>query len=123
MILAQKVSTSKVAYSPARSIKPLKIACSNKFEENLNNMVEKKKNILKKRVDHVKEIGHSLEHIAKKEVKESMEIVKDIFPFINDIDFKEVKGFIKAQRKGRKSPLATRDNDSNANEVESKDEK
>lgn len=58
----------------------------------INNVVEKRKEVDRIRIDRIKEIGSSIDHIAKSEVKQTVEIMVEIMPFIKKI--KGVEKFI-----------------------------
>lgn len=65
----------------------------------ISEFVEKKKQLDKKRLDRVKEIGASLDQIARNEVKQSAELVNEYLPFLDKvkdwkIEKKDIEDFI-----------------------------
>lgn len=65
---------------------------TNNVKNTINNVVEKRKEVDRIRIDRIKEIGSSIDHIAKSEVKQTVEIMMEIMPFIKKI--KGVEKFI-----------------------------
>jgi hypothetical protein len=56
-----------------------------------NEIVERRKELDKQRVERIKEIGSTIDHIAKSEVKHTGEILHEVLPFLKDVDFKNWK--------------------------------
>ena len=48
-------------------------------------ITEKRKEIDKMRIERIKEIGNTLDHIAKEEVKQSLDMLKEFFPFVETL--------------------------------------
>lgn len=74
---------------PAKvSRRSIKVSCKS-FD--INSAIEKRKELDKKRLERVKEIGNTLDNIARSEVKHTAETLQAYFPFISNLkDFKGV---------------------------------
>ena len=83
-----KSATSAAPRSLSRT--PARIACAS-FD--VKKAVEIRKDVDKKRVERIKEIGVTLDHIARTEVKQSAETLKTFMPFLENL--KDFKGITK----------------------------
>ena len=50
---------------------------------NISTIIDKRKELDKLRIERIKEIGNTLDHIAKSEIKQTVEIFSEIFPFMS----------------------------------------
>jgi hypothetical protein len=59
----------------------------------IKDAIEKRKHIDRKRAERVKEIGKTLDHIARSEVSGAAETLNEVFPFVEKL--KDFKGITK----------------------------
>lgn len=77
-VCSYKVSTA--TYKPKRNV----VVCSKEF--GVNDFIEKRKEVDKVRVERIKEIGNTLDHVVKSEVKQTVEIMTEVMPFLKKIN-------------------------------------
>jgi hypothetical protein len=73
---------SKSALTTARPQRTKCAATKGKFE--WNEFVQKRKDMDKKRVEKIKDIGNTIDNIAKEEVEGAKEMFREYFPFADD---------------------------------------
>jgi hypothetical protein len=73
---------SKSALTTARPQRTKCAASKGKFE--WNEFVQKRKDMDKKRVEKIKDIGNIIDNIAKEEVEGAKEMFREYFPFADD---------------------------------------
>ena len=61
------------------------VRSSTKPNTSFNDFVEKRKEVDKLRIERIKEIGNTLDHVAKSEIKQTVEIMSEVMPFIKKI--------------------------------------
>lgn len=61
------------------------IVCRSNVSSKFNEFVDKRRQVDKKRIERIKEIGNTLDHIARSEVKASSEIVNEFMPFLANL--------------------------------------
>jgi hypothetical protein len=74
---------SKSALTTARPQRTKCAATKGKFE--WNEFVQKRKDMDKRRVEKIKDIGNTIDNIAKEEVESAKEMFHEYFPFADDI--------------------------------------
>lgn len=82
-----------------KDIRPLACArrttvtvCRGQVKSRINEIVDKRRMVDKQRIERIKEIGNTLDHIAKSEVKSTMDIIKEFMPFLSNMkNFKPFK--------------------------------
>lgn len=75
------------SYKASTSTPKLKrnvVVCSKEFS--VNEFIEKRKEVDKLRVERIKEIGNTLDHVVKSEVKQTVEIMTEVMPFLKQIN-------------------------------------
>lgn len=96
MLLYQKTSLQR-PYTTRRKVS----VCATKPSFDFKELIEKRKELDKKRIERIKEIGNTLDHIAKAEVKSTGETFNTYFPFLENlknfkgIEKKDVDAFFK----------------------------
>lgn len=65
---------------PMRASVATRATKKHKVNAFLSDLVEKRKEMDKKRLDRIKEIGKTLDHIAKDEAKHTVETIKTVLP-------------------------------------------
>ena len=73
---ALKVSCGSASRGPASK--------KNNDKFDINKVIERRKEMDKQRIERIKEIGHSISHIAKIEMKDSTDSFNEYFPFLKD---------------------------------------
>jgi hypothetical protein len=56
-----------------------------KKNASFNDFIEKRKEVDRLRIERIKEIGNTIDHVAKSEVKQTVEIMSEVMPFIKKI--------------------------------------
>lgn len=99
--------------SPRSSRKGMNvIRCSDKFD--FNTVVERRRQMDKERIQRIKEIGSTIDHIAKSEVKHSGAIFNEYFPFLKDMknwDRTDAEKLVKEMQKKMKFKIEWTDDD------------
>jgi hypothetical protein len=81
----QKITLSKTKTSTiSRKYNKNVVVCSQDFK--VNDIIEKRKEVDKIRMERIKEIGNTLDHIVKSEVKQSVKIMTEVMPFLKKIN-------------------------------------
>lgn len=102
MSLVMKTISAPSSVSRSHTRTRTKIVCSSM---NFKEIIAKRTDMDKKRIERMKEIGNTLDHIARTEVQLSGEAFKTYFPFIENLkDFKgitkdDIENFFTAQKK------------------------
>jgi hypothetical protein len=82
---------------PQKSTKRMSVVrCSGKID--FNALIDKRRQLDKERIERIKEIGSTLDHIAKSEVKHTGEVLNEFLPFLKDVkdwDKSDIENFIK----------------------------
>jgi len=79
-MIAQK--QFKAATSPIRRQRVVACKCA-KFS--FSDVIAKRKDLDKLRIERIKEIGNTIDHIAKSEVKQTVEIMTEFLPFLTKL--------------------------------------
>lgn len=92
-LLSLKLVNSQrpVAISRRQNVKCLAADGKGDFQQRFKEFVERRKEMDKKRVEKIKDIGNKIDNIAKDEAKYSTDMVNEWLPFLKDIDMKGVK--------------------------------
>jgi len=78
--ISQKTNVYTKTHAPRFSSM---IVRSGKF--NANDFIEKRKQVDNLRIERIKEIGNTIDHIAKNEFKQTVEIIGEVMPFVKNI--------------------------------------
>jgi hypothetical protein len=65
------------------SRKQPRIVCKSSF--NLNEIIDKKRDMDKARIERLKEMGTTIDHLAKAEVQQTSQMLKEVFPFLSEL--------------------------------------
>jgi hypothetical protein len=83
-LLKQSNFKTSPTHKPASFKRATVVPCASK-NYSFNDIIEKRKEIDRQRVSRLKEIGNSIDHIAKAELKSTRDILNEFFPFIKDL--------------------------------------
>lgn len=83
--ISQKTRIVSGQASKKMTARPNLMVHSSTKQNGFNDFVEKRKEVDKIRIERIKEIGNTFDHVVKSEIKQTVEIMSEVMPFIKNI--------------------------------------